>query len=77
MKGSQPDKKGPKSIPDHQIAPVVKKVRLGHEGTDFAYWQQQTPQARLAALEEIRQEYHRWKYRAEPDVQRVYSIIKR
>ena len=29
------------------------------------------------ALEEIRREYHRWKYGAEPGFQRVYSIAKR
>jgi hypothetical protein len=42
---------------------------------DVHYWRQQTPQARLAALEEIRREYHRWKYGAEPRLQRVYRII--
>jgi hypothetical protein len=31
----------------------------------------------LAALEQIRQEYHRWKYGVQPRFQRVYRIVKR
>ena len=31
---------------------------------------------RLAALEQIRQDYHQWKYHAEPRFQRIYRIIK-
>jgi len=59
------------------IAKVVKKVKLGEQTSDFAWWQSQPPAARLEALEQIRQEYHRWKYGAEPRFQRVYSILKR
>ena len=33
--------------------------------------------ARLAALEQIRQEYHRWKYGGEPQFQKVFSIHTR
>ena len=58
------------------IARVVRKVALGSEPSDFAYWQTQTYQARLAALEEIRQEYHRWRYGSVPPLQKVVQIVK-
>ena len=58
------------------IEKVVRKVKMDEQGNDFAYWQAQPYQARLAALEEIRQEYHQWKYDTEPRFQRVYRIIK-
>ncbi len=56
---------------------VYTKVPLRRQQSDFAYWQTQSYQARLAALEQTRQEYHRWKYGAEPGFQRVYTIVKR
>lgn len=59
------------------IAKVYSKVKISEQKTDFAYWQTQPYARRLAALEEIRREYHRWKYDAEPGFQRVYSIVKR
>jgi hypothetical protein len=60
-----------------RIQKSVTKVALREQQTDFAYWQSQSYQARLAALEEIRREYHRWRYGAEPRLQRVYTIVKR
>lgn len=60
-----------------RIAAVVRKVDVRSQGSDFAFWQSQSLSARLAALEEIRREYHRWKYGAEPRLQRVCSIVKR
>ena len=60
-----------------QIKKVITKVKLGQKKTDAAYWRKQLYSARLVALEEIRQEYHRWRYGAEPGFQRVYKIIKR
>ncbi len=66
------------------IAPVVHKVNLHQQRSDFSYWQQQPFEARIAALEEIRSEYHAWlaSQQKEPtDVQsgfqRVYRIVKR
>ncbi len=53
------------------------KVSIHSRKNDFAYWQTQSYQARLATLEQIRQEYHRWRYGAEPRLQRVYTIVKR
>ena len=52
-------------------------MAIDDQSTDFAYWQTQSYQARLATLEQIRQEYHRWRYGVEPRFQRVYRIVKR
>ena len=60
-----------------EIKKVVTKVKLKDKKTDAAYWRKQPYVARLAALEELRQEYHRWRYGAEPGFQRVYKIVKR
>ncbi len=59
-----------------KIAKHYTKINIREQKSDFAYWQTQSYQARLAALEEIRQEYHRWRYNVEPKFQRVYRIIK-
>ncbi len=58
------------------IAKVVKKVKLHEQKSDFSYWQSQSPIARLEALEQIRQEYHRWKYGGETRMQKVVKIIR-
>lgn len=67
-----------------KIASVVRKVNLRQLGNDFSYWQSQPYETRIAALEEIRQEYHAWlasQQKGMPDVQpgfqRVYRIVKR
>lgn len=60
-----------------EIQKVVNKVKQNGKKTDAAYWRKQPYSARLAALEEIRQEYHRWRYGAEPGFQRVYTVVKR
>ena len=60
-----------------KIAKVVRKVGLYDQPTDFAYWQSQPYAARLAALEEIRREYHGWRDGARPELQRVYTVVKR
>ena len=62
---------------NRKIEKVVTIVKLGEKKMDAAYWRKQPVAARLAALEEIRQEYHRWRYGAEPRLQRVYTIVKR
>jgi hypothetical protein len=59
------------------IKKTYTKVNIHGQKSDFAYWQTQPYQVRLAALEQIRQEYHRWRYGAEPRLQRVYTIVKR
>jgi hypothetical protein len=60
-----------------KIAPVAKIVRLGDEKTDAAFWRTLTYQERIGALEQIREEYHRWKNDAQPGFQRIYTIVKR
>jgi hypothetical protein len=60
-----------------KIAKVVHKTRLDEGKSDAAYWRALPYQDRIAALENIREEYHRWKYHAQPGFQRVYSIVKR
>jgi hypothetical protein len=62
---------------NQELQPVVKKKGLHDSDSDFAFWQSQTMQQRLAALEQIRQEFHQWRYGAQPRLQRVYSILKR
>ena len=60
-----------------KLQKVCRKVSLHDPPSDFAYWQTLPYEVRLEALERIRQEYHQWKYGAEPRFQRVYKIIKR
>jgi hypothetical protein len=59
------------------IQQVYAKVKLNEQTNDFAYWQTQPYQVRLATLEQIRREFHQWRYGAEPRFQRVYSIAQR
>ncbi len=56
---------------------AVRRVKLDEAQSDFAFWQTQSYEQRLAALEQIRQEYIAWKYDADPGFQRVLSIVKR
>ena len=57
------------------VEKTFSKVRIPQQKSDFAYWQSQSYHARLAALEQIRREYHQWRYGAEPRLQKIYSII--
>ena len=60
-----------------KVQKSVNKIKVSQQTSDFAYWQTQPYEVRLITLEQIRQEYHRWKYGTEPRLQRVYSITKR
>ena len=60
-----------------QILPVVRKVRFSDAKSDATDWRTLSYQERIEALEQIREEYHRWKADAQPGFQRVYSIVKR
>lgn len=55
---------------------VVNKIKMSEQQTDFAYWQTQSYQQRLEALEQIRSEYILWKYHVEPRFQRVCDVIR-
>ena len=59
------------------VEKVFTKKKLEEQGSDFVYWQKQPVEKRLATLEQIRSEYHSWKYDTQPRFQRVLSIIKR
>jgi hypothetical protein len=59
------------------IAKVYRIVGLREQPSDFTFWQNQPPAARLAALEEIRREYHGWNNDTQPRLQRVCKIVKR
>lgn len=59
-----------------QIALVYRKTRIGEQGSDRDYWLSQSLEARLAALEQIRRDYHGWIIGEEPKVERVVSIIR-
>ena len=58
------------------IEKVVRKIPLDKQDREADYWRTQPYQARLAALEHIRREYHQWKYGSEPRLQRVYTITQ-
>jgi hypothetical protein len=58
------------------IAKVVTKSKMSEQKSDAEYWRAQPPSARIAALDEIVREYHKWRYGAEPRFQRVYRIVK-
>lgn len=63
--------------PERRIVRTYKKIKLREQASDFEYWQTQTPEKRLEALEQIRSEYHAWKHDSQPRFQRVLSITKR
>ncbi len=67
------------TIPNMKRDGFVRKGKIQEmdKSFDLKYWQAQPPAARLAALEEIRREYHGWKYGEEPRIEKVYSIVKR
>ncbi|MCX7420758.1 MAG: hypothetical protein NT013_14625 [Planctomycetia bacterium] len=62
---------------ERSIACVVRKRRLDDPDDDVEYWRSRPPEERIAALEEIRSQYHRWMGNAEQRFQRVFSIVKR
>ena len=55
----------------------VARVPLRASSSDFSYWQRQPYQARLAALEEVREESIRWRYCVTPGFQRVCRVAER
>ncbi len=63
---------------EHSIAKVVARRSLHDKDlAEIEFWQSQSPQERIAALEQIRSEYQQWRYGAQPRFERVYTIIKR
>jgi hypothetical protein len=60
-----------------EIAPVYQKKTLRQPKRDAAYWRTRPYIERIAALEQIRSEYHHWKGDVHPGLQRVCKIVKR
>jgi hypothetical protein len=56
---------------------VITKTTLHEPNRDVLYWRSRPPLERLAALEEIRNEFHQWKYHVQPGFQRVYTVTQR
>ena len=57
---------------------IINKITTKEQPSDFQYWQKQPLAKRLETLEQIRQEYHQYRYNnAESRLQRIYTIIKR
>jgi len=62
---------------ERKIEKIVTRSSLKRESSDASYWLSRPPVERLAALEEIRQEYNRWKYpNAGDTVERVYRVVR-
>ena len=43
-----------------KMVPVVHKYKLSDHVSDFAFWQTQPYEARIAVVEEIRRDYYDW-----------------
>jgi len=54
----------------------IHKTRLKTIESDYEYWLKQPISSRLAALQEIREEYIGWKYDNRPEFQRICTVIK-
>jgi hypothetical protein len=63
-----------------QVQVVKKKVRIlkkGEDNSNLKYWLRLSKLERLMELEQLRQQYIKWKYGNQQGFQRVYRIIKR
>jgi hypothetical protein len=59
-----------------KIARVAKVYRASEQPKDRKYWLTKTPEERVAALEEIRNEHHAGDDESVRRLQRVYRIVK-
>ena len=55
---------------------IVNKIKLTEERSDYSYWVNQSIEARLDALESLREEFNNWKFNDQQRFQRVYRVIK-
>jgi hypothetical protein len=55
---------------------IVKKIKQIEEKSDYSYWINQSVEARLDALESLREEFNNWKFNDQQRFQRVYRVIK-
>lgn len=63
--------------PSERFPRVVVKTTLRAPKKDTMFWRSLPYAQRLEALEQIRPEFHLWKYSAQPGFQRVYRVSKR
>jgi hypothetical protein len=61
---------------NRSIAMLVKKTNPHERESDFAYWQTQSYQASLDALEEILREFHVWNPSTQKDESRAPSEVE-
>lgn len=55
----------------------VRILKKSEPKSDFGFWQTQSYEARLQALETIREEYNNWKYGTKQGFKRIFKITKR
>ncbi|MFV1976500.1 MAG: toxin secretion, membrane fusion protein [Candidatus Scalindua sp.] len=55
---------------------IAKKIKLTEEGSDYSYWVNQSFEARLDALESLREEFNNWKFNDQQRFQRIYRVIE-
>lgn len=55
---------------------IIKKIKLAEVKSDHGYWINQSVEARLNALESMREEYNAWEFHDQQRFQRVYRVIK-
>ena len=55
---------------------IVKKIKQIEEKSDYSYWINQSVEARLDALESLREEFNNWKFNDQQRFQRVYRVIR-
>ena len=55
---------------------VVKKKKLSDPDQPWRYWLTRPVEERLAAVEELRCEYHGWTHGSEPRLSRVITVIR-
>ena len=59
------------------ISKTIHIVKKNEQKSDYSFWKTQSYEARLRALEQIREEYNTRIYGAKQEFQRVYKIVKR
>ncbi len=60
---------------ESRIEKRYTKVNLRNQKSDFTYWQTQPYSVRLMTLEQIREEYHRWRYDVKPGFQEFIGLL--
>jgi len=59
------------------ISKTIRIVKKNEQKSEYAFWKTQSYEARLKALEQIREEYNSQEYGTNQEFQRVYKVVKR